>query len=104
MTAVSRSEYPTISKDKYSHLLASQAGYNKAQDYCHNEYPHAALQMSIRAGYCFDQCSKLLNEGDFDAVVSLGSGFSLLTFAYTWRTHFHHARHRRYQKLDVAYP
>ena len=81
MTAAWRSQYPAISKDKYSHLLVSQLGYDKAQDYCHNEYPHAALQMSIRAGYCFEQCSKLLNEGEYDAVVSLGSGFSLLTLA-----------------------
>lgn len=79
MTAFWRCQLPKLSNDEISFELVSHEGKEKAIEYGNNDYPHAARQMSIRAGYFYQACLNLLNTKSYDSVISFGSGFSLLT-------------------------
>lgn len=80
MTATWRSQEPEVSFDSVSGRMATPAGADKATRYQHEQYPFAARHFSLRAGYFYRQALQLLDEGDYDAIISIGSGFSLLTY------------------------
>lgn len=82
MTAHWRSAEPKLSADLYSTLMATEAGRNKADIYQKNQYPFAARHFSLRAGYFMNSALKLLfrPDSDYDSILSIGSGFSLLTY------------------------
>ncbi len=81
MTAYWRSLYPNFSHDPNSKLLASSQGIAKAKEFEERfEYPLVARKVSVRAGYILQEAKRLLKTGQYDACISLASGFSLLTY------------------------
>jgi hypothetical protein len=79
MTCTWRCDEPNISGDKLSHLLATPEGTQKAREYQQEQYELAPRHFSVRAGYFLKTASELLATREFDSIVSLGSGLSLLT-------------------------
>jgi O-methyltransferase involved in polyketide biosynthesis len=79
MTALWRSAEPALSKDHLSGLLASVEGRQKTEAYEKAQYPLAPRHFSLRARYFYDTALKLLTANQYDSLVSIGSGFSLLT-------------------------
>jgi O-methyltransferase involved in polyketide biosynthesis len=81
MTAFWRSNYPQISKDSLSQKLASSEGVQKAHEFEEKyQYPLVGRKVSVRAGWCLQQATEALMVGEYDSCISLGSGFSLLTY------------------------
>ena len=82
MTGHWRSMEPNLSGDVHSTKMATPEGRAKAIDYQSTKYPFASRHFSLRAGYFLSSALRLLfqPEADYDSVLSLGSGFSLLTY------------------------
>lgn len=80
MTCTWRSDEPSLSFDEFSHYMATSEGTKKARDYQNSTYPLASRHFSLRAGYITATAVDLLKTGDYDSIISLGSGFSLLTY------------------------
>ena len=81
MTAYWRSEFPYLSYDNLSIKLASAEGIHKAHLFADKySYPLIGRKISVRAGWCLEQAVNLLLTRQYDSCVSLGSGFSLLTY------------------------
>lgn len=81
MTAFWRSKFPKLSGDHLSVMLASPEGIQKAHEFEKKyQYPLVGRKVSVRAGWCLKQTTKMLLTGDYDSCISLGSGFSLLTY------------------------
>lgn len=79
MTSTWRSGEPNISFDAISVLMVSEAGLKKARTYQETQYPLASRHMSLRAGYILNHICKLVETGEYDSLISMGSGLSLLT-------------------------
>lgn len=79
MTAAWRCDEPELSHDKMSKLIVSNQGLQKARSYQSTQYPFASRHFSLRAGYFLQQICKLLSSGLYNALISIGSGLSLLT-------------------------
>ena len=80
MTACWRSLEKDLSLDHLSLLMSSKEGQAKATDYQHQQYPAVTRHFCLRARYFYDQAIKLLTSDiHYDALISFGSGFSLLT-------------------------
>lgn len=81
MTAYWRCQYPLISGDSLSEKLASNAGIQKAHEFEKKyQYPLIGRKISVRAGWCLQQATEVLLTGKYDACISLGSGFSFLSY------------------------
>lgn len=81
MTAYWRSLYPTFSHDNASEKLASSLGIAKAHEFEKKfDYPLIGRHISVRAGFIFETASALLSTNQYDACISLASGFSLLNY------------------------
>jgi len=84
MTAYWRSQYPSLSDDKFSVNLASKEGISKAHEFEKKfNYPLVGRKVSVRAGFFLKQAVDLLLTGKFDACISFASGFSLLGYYIT---------------------
>jgi hypothetical protein len=79
MTAAWRCDEPELSRDQISKLIVSNEGLQKARSYQATQYPFASRHFSLRAGYFLQQACKLLSSGHYNALISIGSGLSLLT-------------------------
>lgn len=81
MTAYWRCKYPQLSGDRLSVKLASSEGIQKAKEFEKKfQYPLVGRKISVRAGWFLKQVTNLLLTGKYDSCISLGSGFSLLTY------------------------
>jgi O-methyltransferase involved in polyketide biosynthesis len=82
MTAHWRSMEAQFSADPYSTHMATDAGRAKANEYLSKQYPFAVRHFSLRAKYFRQNALMLLFKpgADYDSILSLGSGFSLLTY------------------------
>ncbi|PIQ42396.1 MAG: hypothetical protein COV52_05125 [Gammaproteobacteria bacterium CG11_big_fil_rev_8_21_14_0_20_46_22] len=79
MTAIYRCSEPEISHDSLSKKFASTEGYKKAEHFIQaHRYPLVNRKVSVRAGYIFEETSRLLETQKYDSVISFASGFSLL--------------------------
>jgi O-methyltransferase involved in polyketide biosynthesis len=86
-TAIYRSALPALSGDTLSKELASPAGKEKAQAFIDKyAYPLVNRKISLRAGYFLAEASALINSGNYDACISLASGFSLLSYYIAQQT------------------
>lgn len=81
MTALLRCSYPTISNDTISQFLVSSIGIRNTHQFLVNfNYPLMTRLISVRAGFFLNESIRLLSTGQYDACVSIASGFSLLTY------------------------
>jgi hypothetical protein len=81
MTAYWRCRYPSMSGDTLSETLATPEGIKKAIEFEQKyNYPLVGRKVSVRAGWCLKEATQRLLTGKYDACISLGSGFSLLTY------------------------
>jgi O-methyltransferase involved in polyketide biosynthesis len=79
MTALWRSAESELSKDHLSGFLVSPEGKQKTELYEQAQYPLATRHFSLRARYFYETALKLLFSSQYDSLISIGSGFSLLT-------------------------
>jgi hypothetical protein len=81
MTALWRCAYPNISGDDLSKAMSSIEGHQKANDFEDRyQFPLVSRAVSVRAGWFLNDAIRLLHTGNYDACISFGSGFSLLTY------------------------
>lgn len=81
MTAYWRSLHPKLSGDTLSVNLASAEGIQKAKIFEEKfKYPLVGRKVSVRAGFMLQKSMEILSTGLYDSCVSLGSGFSMLTY------------------------
>ncbi len=81
MTAYWRSLYPKLSSDTLSINLASAEGIQKAKVFEERfKYPLLGRKVSVRAGFMLQKAIEILSTGLYDSCISLGSGFSMLTY------------------------
>lgn len=81
ITGFFRCSYPMISQDNVSKKLISSKGIADSYQFIADfNYPLMPRLISVRAGYILQQASEILNTNDYDACISIASGFSLLTF------------------------
>jgi|SRR6185437_5161820 len=81
MTAFWRSEHPKLSHDSLSELLSSPDGIRKSHEFeTKYNYPMIGRKVSVRAGWFQEEAIRLLKTKHYNSCISLGSGFSMLTF------------------------
>ncbi len=81
MTAYWRSKYFLLSNDRLSVQLSSTDGIDKAHLFEEKyNYPLIGRKVSVRAGWFLEQAVSSLLTSQYDSCISLGSGFSLLTY------------------------
>ena len=81
MTAYWRSLYPKLSSDTLSINLATAEGIQKATVFEEKfNYPLVGRKVSVRAGFMLQKSTEILSTGLYDSCISLGSGFSMLTY------------------------
>lgn len=81
MTAHWRSIDPEFSGDNISKKLSSANGILRAHQFEEKySYPLVGRKVSVRAGWCLEQALELFSTKKYDSCISLGSGFSLLTY------------------------
>lgn len=97
MTGWWRAQEPDISFDDQSCFLVSTEEQESAETYRSQKYPLAHRHFSTRNRWFLERTSELLNEEKYDAVISLGSGFSLLTYYLA-------ARHPNIKMFDIDLP
>ncbi|MEZ4703714.1 MAG: class I SAM-dependent methyltransferase [Bdellovibrionota bacterium] len=79
-TAYYRCSDPELSLDQYSQRLCTKEGVEKAQQIQRDVYPAVSRHICVRARHFYETIKIVLAMHDVDAVISLGSGFSLLTY------------------------
>ncbi|MCB0327400.1 MAG: hypothetical protein KDD52_07265 [Bdellovibrionales bacterium] len=79
MEAYFRGKYPELSLDPYSRAFCSQEGTELAHTFAQS-YADYGQYLCLRARIYYEHVTTLLKSNSYDAVISLGTGFSLLTF------------------------
>lgn len=101
LTAYWRSAFPQLSGDSLSARLVTAAGVNMAEEFAQvNHYPLIKRHISVRAGYMLQQTTRLLLTQQYDSVISLASGFSLLSY-YIALAMYRHASQLRIIDTDL---
>ncbi len=80
ITAYWRSSEPEISRDRHSRKLCSADGARFALEFARGTYPRIGRHIAVRNRFFLDRAVGLVNDYEFDGIVSLGSGLSLLTY------------------------
>jgi len=80
MTAYWRSLESDLSFDTLSQLMITPEGQQKAINYQQSQFNAAPRTFCLRARYFYDEALQLLNTNHYNSLISLGSGFSLLTY------------------------
>ncbi len=80
LTAYLRSEEPEISGDELSAQLVDPSSVNAIKAFKREIYPTAERHLALRNKFFLSNALQLLNTGLYDSCISMGSGFSLLSF------------------------
>jgi len=97
MTAYWRSKESQLSGDSLSIKLASPEGIALAKRFDKEVYPHTTRLLTVRNRFFESRVLKLLKTDKYDSVISLGSGFSLLTYYISLKSD----REIKYFDIDV---